>query len=140
MMRGQNYDIDLKEFEEYSEDLIDYEYFLMFDKDQSLEVTWDEYCLGTSKMYKMFYFTEDDHWFGISATDFATATNYDPLSVRHYDYDNDGFIAEYEWVMAEIRLNEFQYYANADLIETTDLTAAGWEDNLVTLFDVQQST
>lgn len=141
LMRGQNYDIDLMEFEEFLEDPIDYLYFLMYDVDQSLEVTWDEFCLGTSKVMRVFYYTFEEDWYGIPTADFADATQYDDLSVRHYDYDNDGFIYEFEWVMAEIQLNEFQYYvpSNSLAIPVADLLAADWEANKVTLFDVMHN-
>lgn len=48
-MRGENYEIELEEMVKKGDEEIDLNLFTMYDFDESLEVTWDEYCVGTDK-------------------------------------------------------------------------------------------
>jgi hypothetical protein len=52
----------------------DMKYFQMFDSDSSLEVTFDEFCVGMRKHnYPAFMFGDD--WFGKAIADYKTGSD-----------------------------------------------------------------
>jgi len=74
MMRGDNYDVDIYEFSEMKQSKEDMKYFHMFDSDSSLEVTYDEYCIGISKQdYPFWRFGPD--WFGIDIDEYKDGSD-----------------------------------------------------------------
>jgi hypothetical protein len=81
-------------------------YFNMFDADQSLEITWPEFCIGTDKIMRPEYENMEQNLYDMSVEDWKIMTTVtENYAVDLYDFNNDGFITEEEWVKAQIQIN-----------------------------------
>lgn len=150
-MRGDNYDIDLDEMIDYydGEEYSSTRKFLMYDADQSLEITWDEYCVAYDTYMQTVYqsLTEFSNGtvFNKTVADWKTmaAGITADYVVDLYDYNDDLIIEELEWTDAQININLFNYIKaddSASIITTAKMTAAGYSDVMIAYYDADGNT
>jgi len=139
LLRGKDYEITRNELSAY--DISSYSdlYFDMFDTDVSKEVSWPEFCAGMTRVNDPILANGNEDWYGMTVEEFTALGVNDATQVNFFDMNADGFVEEYEWIVAQTQLNEFFSYLAPDAseVDTSALTAddftveeiAFWDSN-----------